>query len=600
MLPSASLVPENDPTSLFISAGMQPLVSYLMGENHPEGKKLVNIQRCIRTGDIDEIGDESHLTFFEMMGYWSLGAYWKKEAIELIFEFLTKELEIDPKNFAVTCFEGDLENDISKDSESADVWKSLGVPGEKIAYLGYEDNFWGPVGETGPCGPDSELFVWVGEGDIPANFDPKNKGWMELCNDVFMEYNKTTDGKYVSLAQKNVDFGMGFERLLVYLEGESDVYKTDVFEPMIKKIEEISGRKYEENEKEFRVIADHIRSAMNIIHDGVLPSNKDRGYVPRRLFRKCIDIFDEWSIDPEKIISIVGCIEGFNEEERGRLAELFKEEIFFTQNTRSNLLPKVQKRLKIIERLISNKLDMAETADPKWLKAAFIDLKTDNISVIAGKFAYNLWNTMRFPKESFWKKLSDKPNIRIIWGDYIKGYTEAENKFKDFSRTASAGMFKGGLADASDATKKLHTTAHLVLVALKKVLGSEVEQKGSNITAERLRFDFNWPEKMTPEQIKEVEDIVNEQIEKDLPVTVLEMSLEEAQKSGAHGTFSDKYGKKVKVYTIGNSSTSSEPPFSREICGGPHVGRTGDLGHFKIKKEQSSSAGIRRIKAILE
>lgn len=558
VIPSASLVPVNDPTSLFISAGMQPLVPYLMGEKHPEGNKLVNIQRCVRTGDIDEVGDESHLTYFEMMGHWSLGSYWKKEAIDYIFEFLTKELNIDLKNLAVTCFEGDPQNNIPKDIESADAWKSLGISEARIAYLGYEDNFWGPVGNSGPCGPDTELFVWTGEGNAPEKFDPDCSDWMELCNDVFMEYNKTKDGKYEPLVQKNVDFGMGFERLLSYLEGKSDIYKTEVYKPIIEKIEEISGKKYEENKKTFRVIADHLKTAVNIISDGVEPTNKGQGYVVRRLLRKIMAflylmIGKKYDNEMTKLVTLILNI-GEAENQDKVLDEIKTEES------------------KFFNVLISGIDSIPQKMNPDLF--------------------FDFYQSHGLYPEIILGIMSQKgyKNIDKEW--YMKEFNIRLKKHQELSKTASAGMFKGGLADAGEETKKLHTAAHLMLVALKKVLGCEVEQKGSNITAERLRFDFNWPEKLTPRQIKEVEDMVNEQIEKDLPVIVDEMSLEEAKKSGAHGTFNDRYGNKVKVYSIGN--------FSKEICGGPHVEHTGQLGHFKIKKEQSSSAGVRRIKAVLE
>jgi len=600
IIPSASLIPsETDPTVLFTTAGMHPLVPYLIGEKHPEGKRLVNLQRCVRTGDIDEVGDESHLTFFEMMGYWSLGDYWKKEAIEYIFEFLTIELGLDPKNFAATCFEGDEKNGIPRDMESYEIWRSLSVPEERIVFLGYQDNWWGPAGTTGPCGPDTELFVWTGKGEAPTKFDPEDKGWMELCNDVFMQYNKTTEGKYEPLAQKNVDFGMGYERLLAYLNHESDIYKTELFWPIIDKLEELSGKKYDDNKKEFRIIADHLKASLFIYQDGIDPSKEERGSVLRKLIRKAIEKSEQIHIDFSKIAEdfydiIVHMYQGKDLALRNKY--YLRDEYIFTKTEEKRLIPRVNKRINIISRFFNDNLDLKSTADPKWLKSAFIDTN-DNGSIAAGKFAYQLWNTMRVSKEKFYNLLQKELNGHIDQGQFEIGYNQGELRFKELSRTASAGMFKGGLADAGDETKKLHTAAHLMLEALRRVLGDHVVQKGSNITAERLRFDFSHPEKMTDEQKKQVEDIVNEQIKNDLPVTVEEMTVAEADKKSAMGAFKDRYGEKVKVYTIGNISKGEV--FSKEICGGPHVTHTGELGHFTIKKEESSSAGVRRIKAVL-
>ncbi|OQB06527.1 MAG: Alanine--tRNA ligase [bacterium ADurb.Bin212] len=579
IIPSASLIPaETDPTVLFTTAGMHPLVPYLMGDEHPKGKRLVNVQRCIRTGDIDEVGDESHLTFFEMMGYWSLGDYWKKEAIEYIFEFLTKELGLNPKDFAATCFEGDEKNGIARDTEAYEIWRSLGIPEERITYLGYEDNWWGPAGNTGPCGPDSELFVWVGEGEAPAKFDPEDKGWMELCNDVFMQYNKTAEGKFEPLVQKNVDFGMGFERLVAYLNKESDIYKSDQFWPIIEKLEELSNKEYHDNKKEFRVIVDHLKAAVFVINDGVAPSNKDQGYVARRLIRRSIvkarDLGLTSELSKNVLPVIFECHSELDSESRN-IYEIFSKE-----------------ESKFINRINSFLMDLEVIAKTK-IKTESIDYKPIEID---GKQLFDWYQSEGVPLEISLEE-AQKRNIKIEKNAEISFYQMLLNH-KELSRTASAGMFKGGLADAGEETKKLHTAAHLMLEALRRVLGDHVMQKGSNITAERLRFDFSHPEKMTDEQKKRVEDIVNEQIKKDLTVTMEEMTVEEADKLGAMGAFKDRYGERVKVYSVLEESTGEV--FSKEICGGPHVEHTGELGHFMIKKEESSSSGIRRIKAVLK
>ncbi len=590
IIPSASLIPENDPTVLFTTAGMHPLVPYLMGEKHPEGKRLCNLQRCVRTGDIDEVGDESHLTFFEMMGYWSLGDYWKKEAIEYIFEFLTKELGLDSKNFAATCFEGDEKNNIPRDTESFEIWRSLGIPDERIAFLGYEDNWWGPAGVTGPCGSDSELFVWVGEGEAPAKFDPENKGWMELCNDVFMQYNKTADGKFEPLVQKNVDFGMGYERLLAYLNNESDIYKTELFWPIIEKLKELSGKIYDDHKNEFRIISDHLKTAVFIVNNGITPSNKDQGYVVRRLIRRAIVKANQIGIKDNFTISILGiifntyCYSGLDPESIKilKLVQDDTEKKILEENTKFN-------------KVISEGLELLKKGE---LIFGLQNEGERNLEIFASGL-FDLYQSHGFPIEVSLEKINEngdfnKKELDIVRDTFNKKFLEHQ----ELSRTASAGMFKGGLADAGEETKKLHTAAHLMLEALRRVLGSHVAQRGSNITAERLRFDFSHNEKMTPEQIAEVEKIVNEQIKKDLPVSLEEMTVEEAKKKGAMGVFKDRYSERVKVYSIADTTTGDV--YSKEICGGPHVEHTGELGKFRIKKEESSSAGVRRIKAILE
>ncbi len=570
IIPSASLIPENDPTTLFISSGMHPLVPYLMGEKHPEGKRLVSVQKCIRTIDIDEVGNSTHHTFFEMLGNWSLGDYFKKEAIEWSWEFLTSSnwLNLDKNRIAVSVFKGD--ENAPLDEESINIWKNIGISDGRIARLSKKDNWWEKAGETGPCGPDSEIFYWTdNDSPVPEKFDSEDNRWVEIWNDVFMQYNKTDKGKYELLSQKNVDTGMGLERTLAILNGLDDNYKTELFINVIKKIEELSGKKYEESEeitKAIRIIADHIKAATFIMSDDkeIAPSNLDQGYVVRRLIRRAIrygrqiEIKDNlWTKEIAKVVI---------EDYKDIYQELEKNKEF-----------------------IFNKLDDEETKFEKTLEKGLKEFEK-------GISAFVLFSTYGFPIEMT-QELAKEKGEKID----IEKFNEEMKRHQELSRTASAGKFKSGLADDSEEVKKLHTAAHLLLAALRRVLGEHVFQKGSNITAERLRFDFSHSEKMTDEQKQEVEKLVNEIIEKDLPVHLEEMTLEEAKGKGAMGVFESKYGEKVKVYTIGdNSDVKSEPPFSREICAGPHAEKTGELGHFKITKEESSSSGIRRIKAVLE
>lgn len=557
VIPSASLFPDNDPTVLFTTAGMHPLVPYLMGEKHPQGTRLVNIQKCVRTGDIDEIGDATHHTFFEMLGNWSFGDYGKEDAIQYSWEFLTKELKIDPKFLAVSIFEGDT--NVPEDSEAKNCWLKLGISESRIAKLGVKDNWWGPAGTTGPCGPDTEIFYWTGDKDkIPANFDPENKSWVEIWNNVFMEYNKTSDNKFEPLKQKNIDTGMGLERTLAVLNGLDDNYQTELFWPIIQELEKLSGKKYEDDKRSFRIIADHIRSAVFIMGDpkGIAPSNKDQGYILRRLIRRAIRLSKKIGIQ-DNFTSVLGKI--ISNYYGSVYRELLQNSDF------------------IADELYKEEIKFRATLE-KGLRE-FAKQKT-----IDGKTAFVLFSTYGFPLEMT-EELARENNLKIDKEEF-----EAEfKKHQDLSRTASAGMFKGGLADDKQNTKRHHTAAHLMLQALRMTLGNHVEQRGSNINEERMRFDFTHPEKMTPGQIKKVEDIVNQQIAKKMPVSWQEMTLDEAKKCGALGVFEHKYGDKVKVYTMGD--------FSKEICGGPHVENTGELGHFKILKEESSSAGVRRIKA---
>jgi len=562
IIPSASLIPENDPTVLFTTAGMHPLVPFLLGEKHPEGKRLADAQKCIRTDDIDDVGDDTHNTFFEMLGNWSLGDYWKEEAIKWSFEFLTKELKIPLERLAVSCFAGD--SDAPKDEESAKIWEGLGIKKERIVFLPKEDNWWGPAGQTGPCGPDSEMFYWkLNDAPAPKVFDVNDKNWVEIGNDVFMQYVKDENGKYLPAKQKNVDTGMGMERTLAVLNGKENVYETDLFLPIIKKIEKISDKKYKDNKKAFRIIADHIKASVFLLAAGIEPSNLGRGYILRRLIRRAIRYAKQLEIKENFIAEIYhSVLEVYNG---------FYPEI---ENKKDFVLEQFKKEEEKFEKTLENGLKEFE--------------KLKNVS---GKNAFNLYQSYGFPIE-ITEELAREKGVKVD----VEEFKKELKKHQELSRTASAGMFKGGLADNSEQTTKLHTAAHLMLAGLRKVLGNDVYQKGSNINAERLRFDFSHKEKMTGGQIKDVENFVNGIIKKDLPVWFEEMPLEKAKEINAMGVFESKYGEKVKVYFVGKDKEN----VSKEICGGPHVERTGTLGHFKIIKEESSSSGVRRIKAILE
>ncbi len=588
IIPSASLIPENDPTVLFTTAGMHPLVPYLMGEKHPAGNKLANCQKCIRTTDIDEVGDAIHHTFFEMLGNWSLGDYFKKEAIEMSWEFLTSKdwLNLDKKRIAVSVFAGD--EDAGFDQEAFAIWQSLGIPKEKIAKLPKASNWWGPAGITGPCGPCTEMFYWVGdEKKILGSFNDDNDLWVEIWNDVFMQYNKTAEGKFEPLKQKNVDTGLGLERALAVMNGLDDNYKTGLFTNIIHRIEQLSGKKYcqiKEITRMMRIIADHLKAATFIMGDdkGIAPSNIDQGYIVRRLIRRSIRYGKQLGIKSDEpwtkeIAKIVAHDYAEVYPEVSQNIDFVIEEMKMEEERFGKTM---EKGLKIMQKI-------------KWKPIKQLgDLETPPVlNRVDAKTAFDLFQTYGFPLELTLEELEKK-------GMYVdkSEFNKELKKHQELSRTASAGKFKGGLADASEETKKLHTAAHLLLAALRKVLGEHVIQKGSNITAERLRFDFSHSEKMTDEQKQEVERLVNSAIKKDLPVICEEISLEQAKEQGAMGVFESKYGEKVKVYAVGEGKDI----FSKEICGGPHVERTGVLGAFKIKKEQSSSAGVRRIKAELE
>jgi alanyl-tRNA synthetase len=601
IIPSASLIPENDPTTLFTGSGMQPIIPYLMGEKHPQGKRLTDSQKCFRSEDIEEVGNNRHLTFFEMLGNWSLGDYFKKEQLPWFFEFLTQELKLDPQRLYVTVFRGNPEIGVERDLTSVKIWKEIfksvgieakdidlaeknGMQDGRIFYYDETKNWWSrsgvpkdmPVGEIG--GPDSEVFYDLGADlklhenspfkDKPCHINCDCGRFVEIGNNVFIEFIKTEKG-FEPLPQKNVDFGGGFERITMVVQGKQSFYETDLFEGSIKKIEELTNRKYKESAevtKAMRIIAEHLRAATFIMGDdkGIEPSNLDQGYVVRRLIRRAIrygrrlDIKQElWTKEIAQVV-INDYREAYPELERNSsfiISQLDKEEDKFSRT--------LEKGLRQFNKLGDE---------------------------ITGAAAFNLYQTYGFPIEMT-KELAKEKGIQIDEGEFKKEF----KKHQELSKTASAGKFKSGLADTSQKTVKLHTAAHLLLAALRKVLGDQVIQRGSNITPERLRFDFSHGEKLTQEQKQEVERLVNQAIKEDLPVSFEEMPLEQAKKQGAMGVFESKYGEKVKVYTIGDP----EKPFSREICAGPHVEQTGQLGHFKIIKEQSSSAGVRRIKAVL-
>jgi alanyl-tRNA synthetase len=542
---NSSLIPENDPTVLFTTAGMHPLVPYLLGQPHPLGKRLCNVQRCIRTGDIEEVGDSFHHTFFEMLGNWSLGDYFKKESINFSFEFLTKELKIPPEKISVTCFKGD--KDCDKDEESANVWKSLNI--KNIKFLPKENNWWGPAGKTGPCGPDTEIFI----------------NEVEIWNNVFMQYNKNENGKYIPLTQKNVDTGMGVERVISIVNNLKDDYLTECFQPIILLIEKKSGKSYGKNEKDtrtMRIIADHIKAASFIIADGITPGNKEQGYILRRLIRRAV----KYSRELGNNFSLSELVEGVSQiyPEYEIISKNKEKIIYEIKKEEEKFLKTLEKGMNLFKKLTENKKE--------------IDCKD----------SFLLYQSYGFPIELIEEECKKR---RIIFSK--EKFEEECNIHKELSRTSTQGKFKSGLADNSEKTTRLHTCSHLLLEALRKVLNdNSIIQKGSNITPERLRLDFNFDRKLTDEELKEVELLVNNQIERDLEVTRKEMSLNDARKEGARGNFEDKYGERVSVYTIGN--------FSKEICAGPHVKRLGDIkGKFKIIKEESSSAGVRRIKAII-
>ena len=574
-----SLIPENDPSVLFTTAGMHPLVPYLLGEKHPAGTRLTDYQKCIRTGDIDEVGDPSHLTCFEMLGNWSLGDYFKKESIAFSYEFLTspKWLGLDPRKISVTVFAGD--ENAPRDEEAATFWKENGMPDDKIAYLPASDNWWA-AGPTGPCGPDTEIFYWVGEGLPPAG---SNKGtdsanWMEIWNNVFMQYNRIDEKTLVPLPKQNVDTGMGLERTNCILQGKTSVYLTEVFQPIIKTIEGLSGYTYgtdDEKDKSVRIIADHSRSSVFILGDqkGVTPDRVGAGYVLRRLIRRAVRHGMKLGIDKDFMAEIAATV-----------IENFKNAYPELEENRE----KVFRELTAEEAKFRTTLKKGEAEFQKLLP----NLMKNPKKIISGKVAYNLYETYGYPLE-LTQELGAENGFTVD----VEGFKEAERKHQEASKTAEAGAAKGGLAEQSDITTKYHTATHLLQQALANVLGNQVAQKGSNINNERMRFDFTFERPMTKEEIQKVEDIVNQKINEDLPVTMQVMPLDAAKASGARALFTNKYGEDVKVYTIGKDVEKDW--FSKEVCGGPHVQHTAQIGKFKIEKEQSSSAGVRRIRATI-
>jgi alanyl-tRNA synthetase len=607
-IPNASLIPANDPTVLFTTAGMHPIIPYLLGQPHPLGKRLCNVQRCIRTVDFENIGDTYHHTLFEMLGKWSVGDYFKKEAVEYTFEFYTKVLKIPKERLAVSCFAGD--NSSPKDNEAAEAWLKVGIPKERIAFLPRENNWWETPG-PGPCGPDTEVFYWKPNNNpAPKKFDSEDENWVEIGNDVLMQYEKTKDGKYIEAKQKNIDFGGGVERTIAVLSGLEDNYLSDAFISIINQIEKLSKKSYKGNERTMRIIADHIKASVFIIADGITPGNTEQGYVLRRLIRRLVRYGKELGLNNFTKQVAVPVFEIYNDYEilkknkQKILDELEKEEKRFNEtleeglkkvqnifNTKKSiqkekflkLMSDANKRL-IIGRVFENKRNKKDYSikDPKISKQ-----EIDNAS-LSGEEVFLLYQSYGFPLEIV-DELAMSEGLLV---DH-HSFREELEKHQKLSRTATAGKFKSGLADNSEKTTKLHTATHLLLAALKKVLkNNNIIQRGSNITPERLRLDFSIDRKLTEREIKEVEKLVNEKIVESIPVVCETMSPQEAKKQGATGVFDDKYGDKVTVYSAGN--------FSKEICAGPHVKNTSELKTFKILKEEASSAGVRRIKAVLE
>ena len=572
VIPSASVIPENDPTVLFTTAGMHPLVPYLLGSKHPAGTRLTDVQKCIRTGDIDEVGDASHLTFFEMLGNWSLGDYFKKEMIAWSWEFLTSPeyLGLDKDKLAFTVFEG--EGDIPRDEEAANYWMENGVKKENIYFLPREHNWWGPAGQTGPCGPDTEMFIIKDQPPCGPDCSPACScgRFLEIWNDVFMQYNKTADGQYVPMAKKNVDTGMGLERTVCTLNGCKTVYETDAFTNIIAKISELSGKHYDDDEattKAFRIVADHLRTSTFIMGDprGVSPSNVDQGYVLRRLIRRAVRFGMQ-----------LGMPEGFTAEIGKVVIDQYAE---------------VYPELKQNENFVLEQFKLEETRFARTLRQGEREFekavsRMGENKVIDGVVAFNLYATYGFPIEMT-RELAKEHGLTVDEAGFEKHFAEHQKS----SHAGAEQRFKGGLADSSAQSARLRTATHLLHAALRRVLGDEVAQKGSNITPERLRFDFSFGRKVTKDELAQVEALVNEWIKADVPVVMTETTVEDAKKEGAIGLFESKYGERVRMYTMGE--------YSKEICGGPHASHTGELVSFKILKEESSSAGVRRIKAVI-
>ena len=562
VIPSASLIPENDPSVLFTTAGMQPLVPYLLGEKHPEGTRLTDYQKCVRTNDIDEVGDNRHLTYFEMLGNWSLGDYFKEESIAMSYEFLTKELGIPSEKISVTCFAGD--EDCERDMKVYECWRKAGIPDERIYFFGKEDNWW-IAGEEGPCGPDTEMYYDTGKPKCSPECNPACGcgKYIEIWNNVFMEFYKNKNG-YRKLEQKNVDTGLGLERMAMILQGKETPFEIEVFEPVMKKLEKL--QKVDSIESR-RIVAEHLRSSIMIINDGGRPSNVDRGYILRRLLRRMTRHMNKLEINLDELANIID----------------------ISIDSLKELYPELEKnKEKIKEIIVAEKDKFMKTLQKgeKEFEKVANRTKNNNKDVINAQAVFNLYETYGFPPEMT-EELAKENSLKVDMEGYQKLFEEHQAK----SRMGSEAKFKGGLASTGEMEVKYHTATHLLNAALKKVLGDHVHQKGSNITPERLRFDFSHNAKMTDEEKKQVEDLVNEYIKQDLKVERLEMTKEEALKLGAEAMFLDKYGDEVTVYKIGD--------VSMEFCGGPHVERTGVLGTFKIKKEEASSSGVRRIKAIL-
>ena len=641
VIQSASVIPENDPTVLFTTAGMHPLVPYLMGAKHPMGTRLTDAQKCVRTGDIDDVGDASHLTFFEMLGNWSLGDYFKEEAIAWSWEFLTSPdyLGIDPNRLAVSVFAGD--DQVPRDEESAAIWRKMGVPEERIFFLPRENNWWGPAGQTGPCGPDTEMFIIRDQEPCGPDCSPACScgRYLEIWNDVFMQYNKTADGKFEPLAQKNVDTGMGLERTIGVLQGKETVYETDMFAPILQKIEQLSGKQYGQSEAvthAMRIVADHVRTATFILGDerGVTPSNVDQGYVLRRLIRRATRFAMQLEMDEMKLSEVAAAVtdkykDVYPElaEKKAFILEQIDLEVARFQRTVRQGMHEFEKMMGQMDRLMKGLKDFEPVIAPnggfenaaqlarqigstlrplpefeplidvvkkvqvayeavKGLQGELEKIRTQ-VNRIDGEMAFRLYDTFGFPIEMTLEMAKER-GLKVDVDEFNKRFEEHQKR----SHAGADQRFKGGLADQTEETARLHTATHLLLASLRRLLGDDIYQKGSNITAERLRFDFNFPRKLTKEEVQQVEEMVNEAIQRDLPITCEEMEIEQARKSGAIGTFGDRYGERVRVYTIGD--------VSKEICGGPHASHTGELGTFTIKKEESSSSGVRRIRAVLE
>ncbi len=563
IIPSSPLIPENDPSVLFTTAGMQPLVPYLLGEKHPEGKRLTDYQKCLRTNDIDEVGDNRHLTYFEMLGNWSLGDYFKEESIQMSYDFLTKELGIPAEKISVTCFAGD--EDCPRDELTASCWEKAGIPKERIYFYGKDDNWW-IAGEEGPCGPDTEMFYDTGKPKCSEDCQPSCDcgKYVEIWNNVFMEYYKK-DGKYTKLEQKNVDTGLGLERMTMLLQGKQTPFDTELFSPIMEKLQSLAKN---DDIASRRIVAEHLRASMMIICDGGRPSNLDRGYILRRLIRRMTRHLNKLQIDLNELPNLI-------ELNIETLKEMYPELQDHKQEIKDVIVAEKDKFMKT--------LNNGEREFNKVINR----LKNQGINKIDGKTIFNLYETYGFPPEVT-KDLATENGFEADLSKFDELFKEHQEK----SRMGSDQKFKGGLAEQNEKTIAYHTATHLLNAALKKVIGPNSHQRGSNITTERMRFDFNCDHKLTPEEKQKVEDLVNEWIKEDLPVTVETMKKEDALKSGAECMFIEKYPEEVTVYTIGN--------VSKELCGGPHVKHTGELGHFKIVKEEASSQGVRRIKAILE